>query len=116
MIWRYAFTGFIGFIVIAATLLFGVVGSASGILFAFLPFVVHFAVKKRKPDEREWHLFLKTNNITAALVIVTILLVYYGSSIVINGHRLGDQWHILTISSFLLWQGIVGLILSRKRA
>ena len=116
MTWRYAFTGFVGLVVITATLLFGEVGSASGVLFALLPVVVHFALKKRKPDEREMHLFLRTNNITAALMILTILAVYYGSAITINGHRLGGQWHILTISSFLLWQGVVGLILSSKRS
>ena len=115
MIWRYLFTGLVGLIVIAATLLFGPVGAASGVMMVLLPVVVHFALKKRKPDEREWHLFLQANNITAALMILTILVVYYGSAIVINGHRLGDQWHVLTISSFLFWQGIVGLILSRKK-
>jgi hypothetical protein len=115
MIWRYGFTGLVGLIVITATLLLGEVGAASMAFFALLPIVVYFAVKKRKPDEREMLLFLKTNNITAALMILTIVAIYYGSAITINGHRLGDQWHILTIFSFLLWQGIVGLILSWKK-
>ena len=51
------------------------------------------------------HLFLKTNNITAALMILTILAIYYGSDIVVNGHRLGNQWHLLTIFSFLFLAG-----------
>jgi hypothetical protein len=116
MIWRYGFTGFIGMAVITATLLFGQVGSALFALFALLPVVTYFASRKRKPDEREMHLFLKTNNITAGLMILTILAIYYGSAIVINGHRLGDQWHLLTIFSSLFWQGVVGLILSWKRS
>jgi hypothetical protein len=61
------------------------------------------------------HLFLKTNNITAGLMILTILAIYYGSAIMVNGHRLGDLWHLLTIFSFLFGQGVVGLILSWKR-
>lgn len=116
MIWRYGFTGFVGMAVITATLLFGQVGSALFAFFALLPVVIHFASRKRKPDEREMHLFLKTNNITAGLMMLTILAIYYGSATVINGHRLGDQWHLLTIFSFLFWQGVVGLILSWKRS
>jgi Na+/pantothenate symporter len=116
MIWRYGFTGFIGMAVITATLLFGQVGSALFALFALLPVVTYFASRKRKPDEREMHLFLKTNNITAGLMILTILAIYYGSATMINGHRLGDQWHLLTIFSSLFWQGVVGLILSWKRS
>lgn len=46
----------------------------------------------------------------------TILAIYYGSATMVNGHRLGDQWHLLTIFSFLFWQGVVGLILSCKRS
>jgi len=113
---RYGFTGFVGLAAIAATLLFGQAGSAVFALFALLPVVTHFAIRKRKPDEREMHLFLKTNNITGALMILTIMAIYYGSATVINGHRLGDQWHLLTIFSFLFWQGVVGLILSWKRS
>jgi hypothetical protein len=116
MIWRYGFTGFVGMAVIAATLLFGQVGSALFAFFALLPVVTHFASRKRKPDEREMYLFLKTNNITAGLMILTILAIYYGSATMVNGHRLGDQWHLLTIFSFLFWQGVVGLILSWKRS
>ncbi len=116
MTWRYGFTGFVGLAVIAATLIFGQVGSALFALFALLPVVTHFASRKRKPDEREMHLFLTTNNITAALMILTILAIYYGSAAVINGHRLGDEWHLLTIFSFLFWQGVVGLVLSWKRS
>jgi Na+/pantothenate symporter len=116
MTWRYGFTGFVGMAVIAATLIFGQVGSALFALFALLPVVTYFASRKRKPDEREMHLFLKTNNITAVLMILTILAIYYGSATVINGHRLGDLWHLLTIFSFLFWQGVVGLILSWKRS
>jgi hypothetical protein len=115
MTWRYGFTGFVGLVVIAATLVFGQVGSALFALFALLPIVVYFASRKRKPDEREMYLFLKTNNITAALMILTILAIYKGSAVMINGHRLGDEWHLLTIFSFLFWQGVVGLILSWKR-
>jgi hypothetical protein len=115
MTWRYGFTGFVGLAVIAATLIFGQIGSALFALFALLPVVTYFASRKRKPDEREMHLFLKTNNITAALMILTIMGIYYGSATVINGHRLGDAWHLLTIFSFLFWQGIIGLILSWKR-
>jgi len=116
MTWRYGFTGLVGLVVIAATLIFGQMGAASGVLMVFLPLVVFLAFRKRKPDEREMHLFLMTNNITAALMILTIVAVYYGSAIIINGHRLGDQWHILTIFSFLFWQGVVGLVLSWKKA
>jgi 1,4-dihydroxy-2-naphthoate octaprenyltransferase len=116
MTWRYGFTAFVGLAVIAATLIFGPAGSASMVLFVFLPLVVKLASKRRKPDEREMQLFLMTNNITAALMILTILAVYYGSGIIINGHRLGDQWHLLTIFSFLFWQGVVGLVLSWKKA
>jgi hypothetical protein len=116
MIWRYGFTGFVGLAVVTATLVFGQAGSAFFALFALLPVVNHFATRKRKPDEREMHLFLTTNNIAGALVILTILAVYYGSAIVINGHRIGDQWHLLTIYSFLFWQGVVGLILSCKNS
>jgi hypothetical protein len=116
MTWRYGFTGFIGVAVIAATLIFGQAGSALFALFALLPVVTYFATRKRKPDEREMHLFLKTNNITAALMILTILAIYYGSDIVVNGHRLGNQWHLLTIFSFIFWQGVVGLVLSWKRS
>lgn len=116
MTWRYGFTGFVGLAVIAATLIFGQAGLALFALFALLPFVTYFASRKRKPDEREMHLFLKTNNITAALMILTILAIYYGSAIVVNGHRLGDFWHLLTIFFFLFWQGVVGLILSWKRS
>jgi hypothetical protein len=115
MIWRYGFTGFVGAAAVAATLIFGQVGTTVFALFALLPVVVYFASRKRKPDEREMYLFLKTNNITAGLMILTILAIYYGSAITINGHRLGDLWHLLTIFSFLFWQGVVGLILSLKK-
>jgi hypothetical protein len=115
MIWRYGFTGFVGLAATTATLLFGPAGSALFALFALLPVVTHFATRKRKPDEREMHLFLKTNNITGALMILTIMAIYYGSAIVINGHRVGDQWHSLTILSFVTWQGVIGLILSRRK-
>jgi hypothetical protein len=116
MIWRYGFTGFVGLIATAGTLLFGSVGSVPFALFALLPVVIRFATKKREPDEREMFLFLRTNNITGALMVLTILAIYYGSATVINGHRLGDQWHLLTIFSALLWQGVVGLILSCKKS
>ncbi len=116
MTWRYGFTGLVGLVVVAATLMFGQMGAASGALLIFLPFVAFLAFRRRKPDEREMQLFLMTNNITAALMILTIVAVYYGSEIMINGHRLGDQWHILTIFSFLFWQGVVGLVLSWKKA
>jgi len=116
MIWRYGFTGFVGLAATTATLLFGPAGSALFALFALLPVVTHFATRKREPDEREIHLFLKTNNITGALMVLTIMTIYYGSATVINGHRLGDQWHLLTIFSALLWQGLVGLILSLKKS
>jgi len=115
MIWRYGFTGFVGLAAIAGTLLFGQAGSAVFAIFAFLPVVALFATKKRKPDEREMQLFLTTNNITIVLVILTILAIYSGSAIVINGHKLGDQWHLLTIYSILFWQGVVGIILSCKK-
>jgi hypothetical protein len=115
MTWRYLFTGFVGLVAISGTLLFGQAGSLLSTLIALLPVVVHFATKKRKPDEREMHLFLTTNNIAAALVIPTIVAIHYGSAIMINGHKLGDQWPLLTIYSFLFWQGVIGLILSRRK-
>src|SRR4030042_938153 len=95
MTWRYGFTGFVGAAVIAATLIFGQVGSALFVLFAFLPVVTHFTSSKRKPDEREMHLFLKTNNITAGLMILTILAIYYGSDIVSNRHPLLNKVHFV---------------------
>ncbi len=116
MTWRYGFTGFVGMASIAATLIFGQTGLAFFALLALLPVVTYFATRKRKPDEREMHLFMKTNNITASLMILTIVAIYYGSAIAVNGHRLGDLWHLLTIFSFLFWQGVVGLILSWKRS
>jgi len=116
MIWRYGFTGFVGLAATTATLLFGPAGSALFALFALLPVVVHFATKKRKPDEREMYLFLTANNITAGLMILTIVAIHFGSATLINGHRLGDQWPLLTIYYALLWQGVVGLILSCKKS
>src|SRR4030067_3531104 len=96
MTWRYAFTGFIGLVVIAGTMIFGQVGSALFALFALLPVVTHFASRKREPDEREMHLFLKTNNITAVLMILTILAVYYGSATLVKRARAPGSMRFLT--------------------
>ena len=85
MIKRFIFELCLGIVGLIAIILFGLQGAAAFALFVFLiPFC------KKKPDEREIHLFYIIGNITAGVVIVVCVVVYYFSNSFVNGYRIGD--------------------------
>lgn len=96
----------VGVITFAAMAAFGSRGAAAFALMAFLP----FAMKNRKPDEREYYLFYKTGNYTMglfilALVAINQLQVYTGSAMI------ASNWLNLSINSFLVIHGLTGIVI-----
>lgn len=68
---RYLFIAAIGFVLDLAVLIWGQVGMVVMALMALSPWIE----RGYKPDEREYQLFYKANNLTlGALVVVLVLL------------------------------------------
>lgn len=106
---RFAYELIVGIIALIAIALFGDPGSAALALLAAHPFV-----GKKKADEREAQLFNKVGNITAGSTILTCLIIYFASDVVINGHQIGDLWFVLAVTAFIISHGGVGLVICRK--
>lgn len=110
MIKRFIFELCLGIVGLIAIILFGLQGAAAFALFVFLiPFC------KKKPDEREIHLFYKIGNFTAGATIVLCVLIYQCSNYFVNGHRIGDLWLYWVLFSFFVAHGIVGIIVNKTR-
>lgn len=109
MNFRFAFEATIGAICFTAILIFGSQGNAALALFALLPVIMR--LKKVSPDEREKQLFYKIGNLTFGLSIIALLIVYYLSDTMINGHSPGNNWLTLSVAGIILMHGISGLII-----
>lgn len=113
MIARFWFESIAGLICILCILLFGQVGFISFALFALLPVVTRL-YKGNKPDERELQLFYKAGNLSLALTIIVIFLISRLSGVVVNGHSIGDNWMLFSITSIVMFHGIAGLIVFHR--
>jgi len=104
---RLIYTLVIGIIIWICILAFGKVGGASLALMAVLAFI-----KKKKYDEREYQLYYKTNNFAFSFMIVAMVII---NQLQIAGNVLmQENWLILSISSFFVGQGIIGLIIFNR--
>ncbi|MBN2601248.1 MAG: hypothetical protein JXR87_04590 [Candidatus Marinimicrobia bacterium] len=113
MIFRFWFESIVGMFCIICILVFGQAGATSFALFALLPIILRIR-KITKPDERESQLFYKAGNLSLALAIIAIVLISYFSSVIVNGHIIGDNWMFLSITSILMFHGVAGLIVFYK--
>ena len=110
---RFAFESLVGLIGLAAVLLLGDVGGVFLVLFVLFP-VIARAGRTHKPDERELQLFYQTSNFTLILIFIALVLIYVASDLTINGHQIGENWYLLSISSILFIHGLIGLIVFRR--
>ncbi len=110
---RFAFESLVGLIGLVAVLLLGKIGGVFMVLFVLFPVIVRLN-KAQKPDERELQLFYQTSNFTLILIFMALLLIYVGSDLTINGHQIGDNWYLLSISSILFVHGLIGLVVFRR--
>lgn len=76
--------------------------------------IIHPFIGKKKMDERESQLFNKVGNVTAALTLISCIVIYYSSDIEVNGLIIGKNWLILTIFSFLIVHGASGIVIFNK--
>ena len=102
---RYVFEIVIGVVTLVSVLLFGPVGYAS---FSLMAFMVFFT--KKKPDERELHLFYKAGNLTMGLMIVSLVLIDQLKNAMFGPVKVGDYWLSFAITSFLISHGASGLV------
>ncbi len=110
---RFAFESLVGLIGLIAVLLLGEVGGIFLVLFAFFPAIVRLN-KANKPDERELQLFYQASNFTLILIFIALVLIYVLSGVTLNGHQIGDNWYLLSVSSILFTHGLIGLVVFRK--
>jgi hypothetical protein len=106
---RFYFELTIGVIGLIAVLVFGMPGFAAFALFAFFPLF-----SRKRADEREYQLFYRAGNMTAALTFIACVFIYFVSDLRINGHLIGDLWLFLVCFSFLVAHGISGLIIFQR--
>lgn len=106
---RFYYELIVGIIGIAAVLVFGQPGFAALALLAGYGFM-----KRTKADEREYQLFYKVGNITAALTLLIAIAIFFGSNLSLNGKPVGDLWLYLLCFSFLLVHGLSGLIVFNR--
>lgn len=110
---RFAFESLVGLIGLVTVLLLGDLGGVFLVLFVFFPVIVRLN-KAHKPDERELQLFYQASNFTLILIFVALVLIYVASGVTINGHQIGDNWYLLSISSILFVHGLIGLVVFRR--
>ncbi len=110
---RFVFESLVGLIGLIAVLLLGEVGGVFLVLFVLFPVIVRLN-KPHKPDERELLLFYQTSNFTLILIFIALVLIYVASGVIINGHQIGDNWYLLSISSILFVHGLIGLVVFRR--
>ena len=94
---------------IAGTLLYGTKGLA---ILALL--VLQFAWRRKKPDEREYQLFYQVGNLTWAVTLLLLFVIFMLSGTSIHGRLIGESWFYLAIFSSLAANGIAGLIMFRE--
>lgn len=111
---RFAFEMAVGLVGLVAVLFLGSKGMVALVLFAFFPLVVRKSGGHR-PDERELQLFYRAGNWTVVLIILSVLVIYLASPLIINGNRVGDNWYLLTVSSILIVHGLAGLAAFRDQ-
>lgn len=110
---RFVFESLIGFIGFVAVLLFGEEGGLFMLLFVLYPVIVR-RNKASKPDEQELLLFYQTGNFTLILIFIALVLIYAASGVTINGHQIGDNWYLLSITSILFIHGLMGLAVFKR--
>jgi len=110
---RFVYESLVGLIGLIAVLLLGNVGGISLVLFAFFPVIVRMT-KAHKPDEDELRMFYQTGNFTLILIFIALLMIYVFSGVTINGHIVGDNWFLLSISSILFFHGLIGVVVFKK--
>ncbi len=110
---RFAFESLVGLIGLVAVLLLGNKGGVFLVLFVFFPVIVRLN-KANRPDERELQLFYQASNFTLILIFIALVLIYVASGVTINGHQIGDNWYLLSISSILFVHGLIGLVVFRR--
>jgi len=110
---RFVFESLVGLIGMVAVLLLGSVGGLFMMLFVFFPAIVRLN-KAHKPDERELQLFYQASNFTLILIFIALVLIYVASGVTLNGHQIGDNWYLLSISSILFIHGLIGLVVFRR--
>jgi hypothetical protein len=104
---RFILETVIGLIIIIAVLLFGMKGISAIALIAFFPFITRIA--KIKGDEREMLIHYKTGNITFALAILFVVIIYYLQNINLGSFTVETVWMPLTIGSIIFAHGAAGM-------
>jgi hypothetical protein len=106
---RFVYEGAVGFLTLLLVLLLGEKGGAAFVLYAFLPLVMR-TVKRRKPDERELHLFYRTGNISMGMTFVILVVVYFLARVQSLSALIAANWLFLTVAAILLVHSVVGLV------
>ena len=106
---RFIYELIVGIIGITAVFLFGNAGFAVLVLLIIHPFI-----GKKKMDERESQLFNKVGNATAAITLISCIVIYYSSNIEVNGFIIGKNWLILAVFSFIIAHGASGIVIFHK--
>jgi hypothetical protein len=106
---RFLFELSVGVVLAIAIFVFGTAGLAALALLAFQPFI-----GKKKADEREYQLFYKAGNVTAAFTLLACVIIYYFSDVAVNGQLIGKNWLGLVVAAFLLVHGLSGLVIFRE--
>ena len=103
---RFIYTLIMGIIGWICILLFGKVGGVSLVLLVGITFF------RKKPDEREYQLFYKTNSLAFALMVIVMVIIH---QLQIAGNILmQENWLFLSLSAFFIAQGLFGLIIFNR--